>query len=229
MCPPVWRRSRVAMLAAGGCELLVPDSLPAFTCRPAPTRARRHDLRCGHRPLRTSRQVCGPEGCPSGTPVQQSSAMGLRIARRGLGNPSHDGSPRRSTRSDAHRGCKPTPAAARDDAVSSARLQVQRRTRIVRVGICADQVTVTSDVYDAAGKAGLLHEACCTLTDDASTVLLCDGRRRRLLRASGVASVDSIVPDRRSAGHGRASLDEEVSVRGSVPKRHLRRHVLLGP
>jgi hypothetical protein len=133
----------VAFASSGGCELVVPDTVPAFSCIPAPDSC-------------PSGAVCAPAtkqcvvlslacptvGCEAGL-ICDTATLAC------VPGPVDAGSPSRCNSS----GC---PCSGPSDCTS---------------GICGDELTVSADVYDAANETSFCTKPCCTSADcDGSTV-----------------------------------------------------------
>jgi hypothetical protein len=160
-----------AMLAAGGCELLVPDNPPPFTCRPGPGSCPNGGscaAATGH--CVPFADVCTPESCPPGTRCDTGT-----LACQPFDAASPPSSDVLAPYIDASEpiGMDAPDAVIEGDSAGSCRGLTCKcsGSSDCASGICGAELTVTSDVYNAAGKANFCTKPCCTSADcDASTV-----------------------------------------------------------
>jgi hypothetical protein len=130
-------------VASGGCELAVPDTVPAFSCIPGDHDVCPNDEVCAPatRQCVAPSRTCTSQGCPPGLSCDPGTLA--------CSTASSDG----GSFSTNH--LLGSPCSGPSDCAT---------------GICGDQLTVGSSVFGAAGQASFCTKPCCTSADcDGST------------------------------------------------------------
>ena len=161
----------VAMLAGGGCELVVPDTPPPFACRPGPDTCPNGSTcvpATGH--CVPVAEACSPRSCPAGAQCDPNTLVCQPLDA--AATPISDG-PAPYLDAPGETGVDVLDAVSDVDSAGSCRGFACKcsGSSDCASGICGDQLTVTGDVYNAAGRASFCTKPCCTSADcDASTV-----------------------------------------------------------
>jgi hypothetical protein len=159
-------------IAGSGCELVVPDTVPAFSCIPGDPDVCPSDAVCAPttRQCITRSQACTVQGCPPGLSCDRGTlACGAGSPDGGASTSDGSaGSPDGDTNSpDGGTGSPDGDSFTTNHSLGSH----CSGPSDCATGICGDQLTVGSSVFDAAGQASFCTKPCCTSADcDESTI-----------------------------------------------------------
>ena len=166
-----------AAVAGIACELIVPDTVPAFACRPgADTCPSGSVCAPATGECVALSKACTPATCGEGTRCDVDGTLTCLAFEASAPDASPDAGD--DAGDDGPGEASGAPSDAHEDAPGPCRGLGCRCTgpSDCESGICADQVTATSDIYVAAGRASFCTQPCCTsLQCDPSTVCFATG------------------------------------------------------
>ncbi len=154
----------------GACELDVPATVPSFSCVPGPDSCPTDQV-CSPATMQCvlRSQACTVVGCPPGISCNKETLACSSGSAAVDGSVGVDGQVVRDGSPDSDASSFPTCSTLACPCSGAADCQS---------GICADELTVTSDVYDAAKQESFCTKPCCTSADcDESTVCFATAAR----------------------------------------------------